>query len=155
MSKPLIYISTWKIKEGRLEDYKRFVKELMELVETKEPQLIAFNVFFNEDETEMTSIHVHPDAASMDFHMQVMAQVVGEDMVEWIERADFLGPKHIEIYGTPSAALLEADQPLVDAGIPVASNLYTLPGSLAPGLAERTPFSISKSTRCRAAKSWR
>ena len=117
MFKPLIYLSTWKIKEGRLEDYKRFVKQLMELIETKEPQLIAFNVYFNEDETEMTGIQVHPDAASMDFHMQVLAKVIGEDMVGWIDRADFLEPKHIEIYGSPSAKLLEADQPLVDAGI--------------------------------------
>ena len=117
MFKPLIYISTWKIKEGRLEDYKQFAKELMEHFKTKEPQLIAFNMYFNEDETEMTSIQVHPDAASMDFHMQVLAKVIGEDMIEWMDRADFLEPKHIEIYGTPSANLLEADQPLVDAGI--------------------------------------
>lgn len=66
----------------------------------------------------MTSIQVHPDAASMDFHMQVLAKVIGEDIIEWIKRTDFLDPKHFEIYGTPSAALLEADQPLVDAGIP-------------------------------------
>ena len=114
MSKSLIFISTWKIREGRLEDYKQFAKEFMEHVKAKEPQLIAFN----EDETEMTSIQVHPDAASVDFHLQVLAKVIGEDMIEWIDRADFLEPKHIEIYGTPSAKLLEADQPFVDAGIP-------------------------------------
>ncbi len=118
MSKPLIFISTWKIREGRLEDYKQFAKELIEHIKAKEPQLIAFNMYFNEDETEMTSIQVHPDAASMDFHLQVLAKVIGEDMIQWIERADFLEPKHIEIYGTPSAKLLEADQPFVDAGIP-------------------------------------
>jgi len=118
MSKPLIFISTWKIREGRLEDYKQFAKEFMEHVKAREPQLIAFNMYFNEDETEMTSIQVHPDTASMDFHMQVLAKVIGQDMIEWINRADFLEPKHIEIYGTPSAKLLEADQQLVDAGIP-------------------------------------
>jgi hypothetical protein len=118
MSKPLIFVSTWKIREGRLEDYKQFSKELIKHIKAKEPQLIAFNMYFNEDETEMTSIQVHSDAASMDFHMQVLAKVIGEDMIEWIDRADFLEPKHIEIYGTPSAKLLEADQPLVDAGIP-------------------------------------
>ena len=118
MFTPLIYMSTWKIKEGRLEDYRRFTKEFMEIVEGKEPQLIAINIFLNEDETEMTSIQVHPDTASMDFHMQVLAKVIGQDMIEWINRADFLEPKHIEIYGTPSAKLLEADQQLVDAGIP-------------------------------------
>lgn len=118
MFKPFIYMSTWKIKEGRLEDYKQFAKELIEHVKAKGPQLIAFNMYFNENETEMTNIQIHPDAASMDFHMQLLAKVIGEDMIEWIERTDFLEPKHIEIYGNPSAKLLEADQPLVDAGIP-------------------------------------
>ena len=118
MIQPLIFVSTWKIKEGRLEDYKKFAREFMEHVKAKEPQLIAFNMYFNEDETEMTSIQVHSDAASMDFHLQVLAKVIGEDMIEWIDRADFLEPKHIEIYGTPSTKLLEVDQPFVDAGIP-------------------------------------
>ena len=118
MYKPLIFVSTWKIREGRLEDYKQFAKELIEHFKAKEPQLIAFNMYFNEDETNKTSIQVHPDAASMDFLMQVMAKVIGEDMIEWIDRADFLEPKHIEIYGTSSAKLLEADQPFVAAGIP-------------------------------------
>jgi len=117
MTKPLIFISTWKIKEGRLEDYKRFAKEFMEHVKAKEPQLIAFNMYFNEDETEMTSIQVHPDIASMDFHLQVLTKVIGEHMIEWIDRADFLTPKQFEIYGAPSAKLLEANQPFVNAGI--------------------------------------
>ncbi|MCI0555486.1 MAG: hypothetical protein L0287_31455 [Anaerolineae bacterium] len=118
MSEPLIFISTWRIKEGRLEDYKQFTRRLMEIIEAKEPQLIAFHAFINEDGTEMTSIQVHPDAASMDFHMQVVTQALGEEMGEWVKRADFLEPKHIEIYGTPSAGLLEADRPLVESGIP-------------------------------------
>jgi hypothetical protein len=42
--------------------------------------------------------------------MQVLNQVLGEEMRQWVDRADFLEIKHIEIYGTPSAALLEADQ---------------------------------------------
>jgi len=118
MFQPLIYISTWKIKEGKLEDYKRFTRELMEIVETKEPQLIAFNMFLNEDETEMTSIQIRPNAASIDFHMQVVQQMLGEEMNEWVARADFVEPKYIEIYGAPSTALLEADQPKVEAGVP-------------------------------------
>ena len=117
MFKPFIYMSTWKIKEGRLEDWKRFTRELVENIEAKEPQLIAFNIFLNEDETEMTSIQVHPDADSMDFHMQVLARALGEEMSDWVGRADFIEPKHIEIYGTPSAGLLEADQPLVESGL--------------------------------------
>lgn len=117
MSEPLIYISTWRIKEGKLEDYKRFTKEFLEIIKAKEPQLIAFHLFLNEDGTEVTSVQIHPDAASMDFHLQMVEQVLGEEMFEWVERTDFVEPKQIEIYGTPSAGLLEADQPLVESGI--------------------------------------
>ena len=117
MSEPLIYISTWRIKEGKLEDYKQFTKEFLEIIKAKEPQLIAIHLFLNEDGTEVTSIQIHPDAASMDFHMQVVEQVLGEEMFEWVERTDFVEPKHFEIYGTPSTGLLEADQPLVESGI--------------------------------------
>ena len=116
MSVPLIVITTASIKEGRLDDFKQFTKKLHEHFEAREPQIIAFNVFLNEDETEMTSIQVHPNPASMDSHMEVLNQVLGEDMAEWVERADFLETKHIEIYGSPSEALLKADQPWVDSG---------------------------------------
>lgn len=116
MSGPLIFVTTARIKEGKLDDYKRFVKELLEHFKAKEPQLIAFNMFLNEDGTEMTSIQVHPNAASMDTHLQVLNKVLGEEMSEWVKRADFLEIRHIEIYGTPSAALLEADQQRVDSG---------------------------------------
>lgn len=118
MSEPLIYISTWRVKEGRLDDYKRFTREFLEIIKEKEPQLIAAHIFLNEDGSEVTSIQIHPDADSMDFHMQMVEQVLGEDMGEWVERAVFIEPKHIEIYGTPSTALLDADQPAVDSGIP-------------------------------------
>lgn len=117
MAETLIYISTWKIKEGRLEDFKRFTRKLVGVFEAKEPQLIAFNVFINEDGTEMTSVQVHPDADSMDFHLQVVERALGEEMSDWVERADFVEPRHIEIYGTPSESLDEADRSAVESGI--------------------------------------
>lgn len=120
MSGPFIFISTWKIKEGKLEDYKQFARDLLEHLVVKEPQLIAFNMFLNEDRSEMTSIQIHPNAASMEFHLQVLKQVIGEDMVEWLGRTDFIEPKHMEIYGTPSIAILESNQPYVDAGTPIS-----------------------------------
>jgi quinol monooxygenase YgiN len=117
VSGPLISVTTAKIKDGKLEDFKRFTAQFLENVQAREQRLIAFNVFLNEDGTEMTSIQVHPDADSMDSHMQLLPQLLGEEMNEWVDRADFLDVKHIEIYGTPSAALLEADQQWVDSGV--------------------------------------
>ncbi len=120
MSSPLIYISTWKIKEGRLEELKHFTREVIEIYKAREPQLIAFNVYLNEEETEMTSIHVHPDADSMDFHMGIVQQALGEDMYHWVEKGELIEPKplRLDIYGAPSQALLEADEPAVKLGVP-------------------------------------
>lgn len=117
MSGPLILVTTAKIKEGRLEDYKRFVRKSLESFEAREPRPIAMNVFLNEDETEMTSIQIHPDADSVDLHLEVLDQVLGEDMAEWVDRADFLEIERIEIYGAPSAKLIAADQRWVDSGV--------------------------------------
>lgn len=118
MSEPLIYIITWKLKEGRLEDYKQFFRGFVERIKAREPQLIAVHGYLNEEQNEVTVIQIHPDADSMDYHMQVVEQVLGGDMIEWVEKADFFDPMHIEIYGTPSADLLEADRQAVEAGLP-------------------------------------
>ncbi len=120
MTAPLIYMSTWKIKDGRLEDFKAFTHEFVAQIEKREPHLIAFHVFLNEDETEMTSIQVHPDPASMDSHLKVVDRVLGEDMNEWVERADFVVPKAAQVFGQPSADLLEADKARIESGIPYA-----------------------------------
>ena len=53
------------------------------LVEANEPRLIAFHIFVNEDGTQATTIQVHPDAASMAFHMQVIGQKISERMRSW------------------------------------------------------------------------
>lgn len=60
MAEPLIFISKWKVKEGKLEDLMRYYKEILKIVEANEPPLIAFHGFVNEDGTEMTSIQIHP-----------------------------------------------------------------------------------------------
>ena len=116
MASPLIFITRAKIKEGKLSDFKEFITRMVKSYEVREPQIVAFNIFLNEDESEMTSIQVHPNPASMDSHMKVLDQVLGEDMADWVGRADLLQIKSIEIYGEPSQALLDADQKWVDSG---------------------------------------
>jgi hypothetical protein len=77
MSPPFIAIATLGIKDGRLEDFTRSYEEVVETVKEHEPRMIAFHGFVNEDGTEMTIIQVHPDAASMDFYMQVLSNKLG------------------------------------------------------------------------------
>ena len=102
MSGPFIIISTFGVKDGKLEHLKRFQRELSEIIEAREPQLIAFNAFLNDEGTEMTSIQVHPDTASMDFHLKVIREHLGDAMSAV---AEFVVPKSIQYYGTPPESL--------------------------------------------------
>ena len=111
MAEPFIYVGTLGIKEGKLEEVKRSWQAVVEVVEEHEPQMIAFHAFVNEDGTEMTVIQVHPDAASMDSHLELLRDRLGEQLT----RA--LGPelfefRRAEYYGTPSESALEMDRQL-------------------------------------------
>jgi quinol monooxygenase YgiN len=109
MSQPFISIATLRIKKGKLDDFTRSYREVVETVKEHEPRIIAFHGFVNEDGTEMTIIQVHPDTASMDFHMQVLT----DRLAEHVARAlgpELIEPKQVEYYGTPSESALEMDR---------------------------------------------
>jgi hypothetical protein len=73
MSGPFVYIGTNKIKEGKVEEARKMLTEIAELVEKHEPRVVAFNFFLDEPGRTAVCVQVHPDAASMDTHMQVIA----------------------------------------------------------------------------------
>jgi hypothetical protein len=106
MAGPLFAITTFRVKEGKLEDLKRYYKKILEIAEANEPQLIAFHGFLNEDGTEMTSIQVHPDTASMDFHMQVLRDNWDESLSQYGQMIEHIGSQY---YGTPPKSALEMD----------------------------------------------
>jgi quinol monooxygenase YgiN len=107
MTEPLIVVTKLRIKQGRLEGLIEYYKKIAEIVETAEPQLIAFLAFLNDDGTEMTSIQVHPDAASMDFHMQVLRDTYDESFSEYGQMFDVLS---VEYYGSPPRSALDMDR---------------------------------------------
>jgi len=74
MAGPFIYIGTTTIKPGKLEEARKRIAELVDFVETNEPRMIAFYCFLDEQGSKLTVVQVHPDSASMEFHMQVNAK---------------------------------------------------------------------------------
>jgi quinol monooxygenase YgiN len=76
MSEPFIYIGTWTIKSGKLEEAKKFLAQHVDMIETNEPRLIAFHVYLDEEGSKASVVQVHPDSASMEFHMQVISEHV-------------------------------------------------------------------------------
>jgi hypothetical protein len=40
-------------------------------VQANEPQLLAYNVYFSDDGTRMSVLHINPNSASLERHMNV------------------------------------------------------------------------------------
>jgi hypothetical protein len=122
MSEPFIFIGTHRIKDGKFEEFKNNYLDLVKVVETKEPRLIAFNCYANDDETEVSVVQVHPDADSMLFHMQVAREHI-EKGVEGL-----LDVGSMQIYGTPSDAAVEMMKQLAGQGVPLIVKPHGLGG---------------------------
>jgi len=99
MSEPIVVIDSSEVREGKLEELKTAIKELVEFVEANEPRPIAYNVYLKEDGTRMTVVQVHPDSVSMEFHMKV----AGPAFPKFVELVKL---STMDVYGKPSDDLL-------------------------------------------------
>jgi hypothetical protein len=100
MSELIVYVDQSEIRDGKFVELKTAMNELVEFVETNEPQLIAYNVYFSEDRTRMTVLHIHSDSASLEFHFNVAGRL-------FPRFAEFIRLVAIDIYGKPSDDLME------------------------------------------------
>jgi hypothetical protein len=100
MSEPVISIDTSLIRDGRLEELKSAVAELVEFVRANEPRPIAYEVFFDQTGSRMTVVQVHPDSASMEHHMTVAGPA-------FAGFAGLITLSTMDVYGTPSEEVLE------------------------------------------------
>lgn len=99
MTGPLIYLGTYPIKPGQVDVARKRIAELVDFVETNEPHMIAFHCFLDEEGSKLTVIQVHPDSASMEFHLQV-------NIKHFATAFEFLDASFKEqFYGTISHAL--------------------------------------------------
>jgi hypothetical protein len=95
MSDAILYIDISDVREGALDELKTGLKDLADFIEAKEPRLIAYNVYFSADGTRMTVVNVHPDSASLEYHME-LAGPLFRRFVELVTLSS------IHIYGEPS-----------------------------------------------------
>jgi quinol monooxygenase YgiN len=94
MSGPLIYVGTYTIKPGSQEEARRRLAELVDFVETNEPRMIAFNAYLDREGNTVSIVQVHPDSASMEFHMQVNAKhfATAFDWLDTSMNGQYFGP---------------------------------------------------------------
>jgi hypothetical protein len=98
MSFPIVYVDISKIRPGQLAKLKTAMKDLASFVEANMPRLLSYAFFLNEDETEMTVVAIHPDSASLKFHLDTGA-------AEFRKFASLLELLSIDVYGRVSDAV--------------------------------------------------
>ena len=111
MSEPVVFISHFGIKEGALDDMRRYSAGVMEQLQEAKPRTVLFLAYLDEQGSEVSFLHAFPDAESMDLHFE------GVD-----ERAaaayQYLEPRGWEIYGRPNEGALDSmRQAATSAGV--------------------------------------
>jgi hypothetical protein len=79
---------------GKVRESKKFFSEHADVIEKSEPRLIAFHVYFDEDGGKGSVVQVHPDSASMELHMQVIAEHLSGafEFIDEIVSEQYYGP---------------------------------------------------------------
>jgi hypothetical protein len=123
MSEPIVFITHHKLKEGKLDDLRKVNQESFQLIKEQKPATIVFLGYLGEDSGDLTFVHVFPDAEAMDFHF--------EGAQERSKRAyEFMQPLSMEIYGSPSDAVLEMMDQIAESGVSVSIDTDHLGGFL-------------------------
>lgn len=118
MSGPYVFIGTYTIKKGRQDEARERCRKLVELVQQEEPRLIGFNIYLDEDATQMSVVQVHPDAESMERHLEVVAQHVATSF------GSYLGSTvYQHTFGRPTESLTRTLLQWADPGGPTTTSM--------------------------------
>lgn len=99
MWQPIVYIDTSEVRPGRLEELKAAMTDLALFVQANEPQLLAYHVYFSDDGTRMSVLHINPDSASLERHMKVAGP-------KFPPIGEFIRLLSIDVYGLPGDGLV-------------------------------------------------
>lgn len=126
---PIVYLDHSDIREGSLDELKAGVQRLVEFIEAREPQLISYGFYIDENGGKMTVVAVHPDSASLELHIDVGG-------AEFRKLGHLLTLTGIECYGQPSERALEMMRAkaaaLGDGGTVVSIGRFAGLSNLAP-----------------------
>jgi hypothetical protein len=76
------------------EQVRQQIERLVDFIDSREPQLIGYEFYFDESASEMTVIAIHPDSQSLETHMELGREA-------FREFADLIDMQAIQVYGEP------------------------------------------------------
>ena len=101
MSEAVVFISHFKVKDGKLDDLKRLAGEVERSLREGKPRTTAWLVYLDEGGTKVSFVHCFPDARSMDSALRSNPTNGAPPCTSsW-------NPMDSKIYGRPSDEALE------------------------------------------------
>jgi hypothetical protein len=97
---PVVYVDRSDVREGVWEELEAGIRALVAFVDRHQPQMVSYGVYLDEDARRMTVVSVHPDAASLERHIEVGGP-------EFAKLGSFIELREIEVFGRLSASALE------------------------------------------------
>jgi hypothetical protein len=91
----IVYVDHSDIHEGHLEELKEGIRRVVDVIERREPQLIAYGFHLDEDAGRMTVTAVHPDSASLELHLEIGRE-------EFRSLSGMITLRQIDVYGSIS-----------------------------------------------------
>lgn len=123
MPGPIVFISHNRVKAGRIAELRELSRAVFDAIEAEKPATAVFLGFLDDDEREVTFIHVFADAGGFARHVE------GSD-----ERSaaayDFIEPRSVEIYGDVGETVLTMFSQMAEAGVEVTVQPDLLGGFL-------------------------
>ena len=117
MSDAFVFINTVKVKAGKIGEYKAFVQRLAAFVVEREPDMMQFGIYLNEESREATALQVHRSVENFAVHMSLASRLIEEsqDLIDFSDMS-------ITICGTPTESILEQMRQMAGAGVKVSIN---------------------------------
>lgn len=121
MSEPIVFISRNKIKEGKVDEFRKHYRDSITITMADKPGTAIQLAYEKEQATEVTIVRLFHNADALD------QQIQGAD-----ERSkktyEFIEPIDIEIFGTPNPATLEKMKKIVGSGVMVSISPHYIDG---------------------------
>jgi hypothetical protein len=99
VSEVIVYVDRSTVRDGKLDELKLAITDLVDFVDANEPDILSYNVYFSDDSTRMTVVHTHAGSESLAYHMEVAGP-------KFPPIGEFIELEAIDVYGRPSEELV-------------------------------------------------
>jgi hypothetical protein len=120
-SRPIVFISRNKIKEGRAEEFKKHYQDSVPPIVAGKAGTLAQLAYESEETAEVTVVRFFADADALDL------QIEGADQRSK-KTYELIEPISIEIFGTPNPDTLEMMEKVAGPGVAVSISPHYMGG---------------------------